>query len=89
MDITFDAAKDVANIAKHGVSLALARDLEWNTLRGKPDVRCEYGEVRTIGYAILMDRLYCVVFTERGEVSRIISLRKANPREVRDYVANY
>jgi uncharacterized DUF497 family protein len=32
MRIEFDPAKDEANVAKHGVSLALARALDW-TLR--------------------------------------------------------
>ncbi|PSF07813.1 BrnT family toxin [Marinobacter halophilus] len=38
-----------------------------------------------IGYGPIGNRVYCVVFTERGEVRRIISLRKANRREVRLY----
>jgi uncharacterized DUF497 family protein len=37
-----------------------------------------------IGYAVIQDRLYCVVFPQRGESMHIISLRKANRREVRD-----
>ena len=37
-----------------------------------------------IGY--LVDRLHYVVFTERGERRRIISMRKANSREMRKYV---
>ncbi len=57
MEITFDTAKDTVNIAKHGVSLALAVDLEWDTLRGKPDNRCDYGEMRMIGYALIGSRL--------------------------------
>lgn len=39
-----------------------------------------------IGYALMGDRLYCVVFTDRGEIRRIISLRKANNREIKKYV---
>lgn len=85
MQIAYDPAKDAANIAKHGVSLALAAQLEWDTLWDKADERHDYGEVRHIGYAILGQRLFCVVFTDRGEQRRIISLRKANPREVRNY----
>nr|WP_103035513.1 BrnT family toxin [Castellaniella caeni] len=52
----------------------------------KPDTRQDYGEVREIGYAVMDDRLYCVVFTQRGDKMHVISLRKANSREVRDYV---
>jgi uncharacterized DUF497 family protein len=52
----------------------------------KPDARRDYGEVREIGYTVIYDRLYCVVFTQRGDSMHIISLRKANSREVRNYV---
>ena len=43
-----------------------------------------------IGYAPIDDRVYCVVFVDRGDTThsvtrRIISLRKANMREVKDY----
>lgn len=89
MEITYDPAKDAANQAKHGVSLALAVELEWETLWAEPDARHDYGEGRFIGYATLADRLYCVIFTDRGECRRIISLRKANPREVKRYATNY
>ena len=55
-------------------------------------MRRDYGETRQIGYAIAGDRLYCVVFVERPEDAlterRIISLRKANSREVNSYDEN-
>jgi uncharacterized DUF497 family protein len=37
------------------------------------------------GYAYIGVRLYCVVFTDRDDVCRIISLRKANRREEKRY----
>ena len=65
------------------------RRLEWDTLLSRPDTRREYGESRQIGYAIAGRRLYCVVFVDRaGDVRRIISLRKANSREVASYARN-
>lgn len=92
MKITFDAIKDTANLAKHGVSLAMAEDLEWGTLYCKQDTRREYGEPRQIGYAIASERLYCIVFVDRPPFApterRIISLRKANSREVKHYESN-
>jgi uncharacterized protein len=85
MLIQFDSAKNNTNIAKHGVSLHLAEQLEWDTLWAKPDVRRDYAELRVIGFAYIELRLFCVVFVDRGDVRRIISLRKANPREVNRY----
>lgn len=85
MQVEFDAAKDAANIAKHGVSLALARRIDWADVLCMPDTRRDYGELREIGFAVIEQRLYVVVFVQRGDVLRIISLRKANHREVTLY----
>lgn len=61
--ITYDPAKDATNRLKHGVSLALANELEWDSLECKTDTRRNYGEPRQIGYAIAGDRLYFVWFS--------------------------
>lgn len=91
MHITFDPQKDSSNIAKHGVTLAMADELEWETLICKQDTRRDYGEPRQIGYAMSEDRLFCVVFVDRPMDApterRVISLRKANNREVASYAA--
>ncbi len=86
-DVIFDAAKNVANLAKHGVPLVLAVELEWDELIAVPDTRRNYGEKRMVGYAPIGPRVYCVVFTDRGQKRRVISLRKANDREVRRYAS--
>ncbi|MBC7734041.1 MAG: BrnT family toxin [Bacteriovorax sp.] len=80
-----DAAKDAANIAKHGVSLVDAERLEWDTLSARADWRRDDGELRVIGFAYVGLRLHCVVFTDRGDERRVIILRKANAREVADH----
>lgn len=87
MKIEFDPAKDAANQVKHGVSLAA--ELEWETLLAERDVRNDYSETRMIGYVLSGVRLFCVVYVDRGDVRRIISLRKANNREVERYASNY
>ncbi len=85
MRIGFDYDKNRANLQIHRVSLAAAERLEWDDLVAIEDTRKDYGEVRMIGYAPMQDRLYCVVFFDRPGVRRIISLRKANQREVARY----
>lgn len=87
MKIDFSTDKDQLNREKHHVSLADAASLEWDTLLSMPDTRRDYGEARYIGYVLKDTRLYCVVYTERGDVRRIISLRKANSREVLRYAS--
>jgi hypothetical protein len=84
--IEFDPAKDTENQARHGVSLALARELDWDAALVWVDSRFEYDELRMIALAPKTDTLYYVAFVERGEVQRIISLRQATRREVKHYV---
>ena len=85
MAISFDPAKDVANSAKHGVSLALAAEMEWVTAVIWPDTRRAYGEARFSGIGYIGHRLFCVTFVDRAASRRVISLRKANRREVKRY----
>jgi uncharacterized DUF497 family protein len=86
MRIEFDPVKDAANQAKHGVSLALAGELDWEAALVWIDDRFEYNELRMIALAPKRRILYYVAFVERGEARRIISLRQANRREVKHYV---
>jgi len=88
MEIEFDTAKDAANQAKHGVSLSMASKLDWDTALVWVDERFEYGEARMIALAPKTEVLYYVAFVDRGEMRRIISLRRANRREVKYYVEN-
>ncbi len=70
---------------KHGVSLADAAAIEWETVWLRPDHRRSYGETRMIGIGYIGLRPYGVVFTDRGVDRCIISLRKANARVVASY----
>lgn len=88
MQIEFDPAKDATNQTKHGVSLALADELNWEAALVWVDDRFEYGEMRMIALAPKTGILYYVAFVERGMMRRIISLRQANRREVTHYVKN-
>lgn len=85
MDIAFDTAKDKTNTEKHGVSLAAAGDLEWDDALIWADERKNYGEQRMCAIAYIGNRLFCVTYVDRENVRRIISLRKANNREIKRY----
>ena len=85
MDFEFDQDKDAINEAKHGVSLSKALRLDWSTVMAGPDQREDYGEARMIGYGLIGTRLYCLVYVLRANKCRVISLRKANRREVIRY----
>jgi uncharacterized DUF497 family protein len=84
--IEFDPLKNQSNIAKHGVSLTLASELEWEQALVWVDDRFDYGEPRMIALAPRTGALYYVAFVDRHRVRRIISLRRANRREVKHYV---
>jgi uncharacterized protein len=88
MRIEFDPAKDSGNQTKHGVSLALAAELDWEAALVWIDERFEYAELRMIALALKTNLLYYVAFVDRGTTRRIISLRRANRREVKHYVEN-
>ena len=86
MWIDFDPRKDAANRLKHGVSLAMAGELDWEEALVWVDQRAAYGEIRMVALAPAGIRLYCVAFVDRQDTRRIISLRRANRREVKHYV---
>ena len=89
MNVTFDPAKDALNLAKHGFSLLDAVGFEWETAVVWPDTRRDYGEPRMAALGYIGLRIMSVVFVDRPPEQpterRIISLRKANTREVKRY----
>jgi uncharacterized DUF497 family protein len=89
MNVTFDPAKDAVNKAKHGVSLAVAEAFEWGSAEVWPDTRRNYGEARMVALGYIGLRIMSMVFVDRPPEQpterRIISLRKANQREVKRY----
>ncbi|MCX7893358.1 MAG: BrnT family toxin [Burkholderiales bacterium] len=89
MRIEFDPAKDALNRARHGVSLRLARELDWDAALVWVDDRFGYDELRMIALAPKANTLYYVAFVERDDLRRIISLRRATRREVKRYVQDF
>lgn len=79
MQIEFDPAKEVINVAKHGISLALAAALE--DILVVQDER--FGELRFRLYGRIEGVRFCAAVTMRGERVRIISLRRAHEKEFR------
>ena len=82
--IDFDPAKDAANIAKHGISLARAVDM--NILVTVPDLRRDYRESRYLAFGEIDGVMYCLAFADRNRRVRAISLRRSRKREYTRYV---
>ena len=85
MELEFDSDKSAKNARERGLPFELAAELEWQRAVGFVDDRFMYGEERLIPFASLRGRLCAVCYVLRGQVRRIISLRKANKREERLY----
>ncbi len=84
MRFIFDPDKDKLNLAKHGLSLSFAEKLIWDEAYVWVDPRFSYDELRMIGLVPEGNTLYYVAFVDRGGVRRIISLRLAERREVKN-----
>jgi uncharacterized DUF497 family protein len=81
----WDEAKRAANLAAHGVDFAEAHRFDWDNAQFILDARRDYGETRVLALGRIERRLHVLVFTRRGASIRIISLRKANDKEIRRY----
>jgi len=49
------------------------------------DTRFDYGEQRFNAYGLVDGTLHAMTFTLRGDDVRVISLRRARPKEVKRY----
>jgi uncharacterized DUF497 family protein len=78
----WDDDKRQANRAKHGVDFALVEGFDWDSAKTEVDLRRDYGEERFESSGLIGERLFVLVYTPRGNHRRLISLRKANAREV-------
>ena len=81
MLIEFDTAKRSATLDERGLDMARADEIFVGAHMTVQDARKDYGEIRNITIGFLDSRMVVMVWTQRGEVVRIISLRKANDRE--------
>ncbi len=83
--IGFDPAKNASNIASRGLSFELVEQMEWATALMEEDTRKAYGERRFQVLGFIGERLHALVFKPREGKVHVISLRKANSREVKRY----
>ena len=86
MSAEFDPKKDAANIKKHGASLSEGDGVLNDPLALTVEDDAAEGEQRfvTIG-TNAFGSLMVVVHAPRGSGSRTISVRKADPKERRNY----
>jgi len=85
MRIDFDSDKREKALAERGLDFARAAEIFAGRHFTAEDVREDYSEPRYITVGKLDGRMVVMVWTPRGEVRRIISMRKANEREQTRY----
>ena len=83
MEFDFDPEKSMANLKKHGLSLAQARRL-WEVPAGVVKART-VGEERFMIIGRLGEKLYSCIYTMRGQAIRLISARRSHRKEERIY----
>ena len=82
MQIEFDPNKRDQTLVQRGLDFAEAAEVFAGVHVTAEDARFDYGEPRWTTVGVLRGRMVIVVWTPRGEVRRIISMRKANEREI-------
>jgi uncharacterized DUF497 family protein len=83
MRITFDSAKRAQTLKERGLDFRRAKDVFAGVHLTRAEDRRDYGEPRFITAGWLERRIVIMVWTPRGSARRIISMRKANAREVK------
>ena len=81
MKFEFDFEKRDKTLKERGLDFAEAIEVFAGVHFTGQDTRTEYAEDRFITVGTLKARLVVLVWTPRGEIRRIISMRKANERE--------
>ena len=86
MEFKWDENKRRINLREHGLDFADAHRAFSKDAFVITDDRKDYNEYRYILLGLMHERIVVIAFTVRGNVIRIISMRKANKREQKSYM---
>jgi uncharacterized DUF497 family protein len=81
MRITFDPAKRQKTLDERQLDFLDALTVFDGPNYRFTDERFDYGEERLVTIGLLQGRMVVVIWTPRGDVRHVISMRKANDRE--------
>lgn len=85
MEIEYDIVKNQINLEARGIDFESAHDFDFETAFQVIDDRKDYGETRYRAIGFIRNRLHALVYTRISNGIRVISLRKANRREIKLY----
>ena len=83
--IEFDNVKREITLFTRGLYMARANEVFDKSHLDQIDARKNYGETRIRTFGYLDKRPVFIVWTYRGHIRRIISMRRVNEREVKKY----
>jgi uncharacterized DUF497 family protein len=83
--LEWDEAKSEKNRAEREFGFEIADSFEWSSAVVERDDRKDYGEARYRAFGRAADLRLCIAFTLRGEVTRIISVRRMHDKEAAKY----
>ena len=81
MELEWDEAKRESNLAKHGLDFAVALEVFADYFMERLDTRQDYDEDRWVALGMIRGTTVVLVYTERDDKLRPISLRKATFQE--------
>lgn len=89
MEFGWDEDKNRRNIVRHGLPLSSAERLFQGPRLERIDDREDYGELRIEAFGLIQGRVFVCIYNDRVvddvEVRWVISFRKADARETRNY----
>lgn len=85
MKIEFDPTKSARNDQERGLPFTAAASFDWESATYQEDIRHDYPERRFVAVGFIGQRLHVMCLTPINGGIRVISLRKANVREVKRY----
>lgn len=81
----WDEVNNIRNQTKHGLSFDLIEEFDWDNPLIIDRSRHQDGETRYAAIGMLNGKLHTVIFTQRSDDIRLISLRRANKQEEKAY----
>ena len=83
--LEFDEQKRAATLEHRGLDFRHAAEVFAGPVFTLIDQREDYGEIRYLSYGRLGSRPVAIVWTQRGEARRIISMRECHAKERRRF----
>ena len=84
---SWDETKRKSNLAKHGIDFRDAAAIFDGPLVTVEDTREDYGESRYVALGLLEGVVVSLVYAERNDQVRLISIRKALKHETRFFLS--